>query len=167
MFRPRDSTGGDGERDGFIALVKETADGLGRLIADHIKLARTEIVADAKSYGRDLSVLGVAVFVLALGYGLACIAGALALGRAIGAPLAFAAVAGLHLLIGAVGVAAAARAMRRTPPLLGTRSEVSRSVAALSAPPLRLHPAEAGLHPSEAGPDAHPARQLQTEGRSP
>ena len=157
MFRPRDSTGGDGERDGFIALVRETADGLGRLIADHIKLARTEIVADAKSYGRDLSVLGVAVFVLALGYGLACIAGA---------PLAFAAVAGLHLLIGAVGVAAAARAMRRTPPLLGTRNEVSRSVAALSAPPLRLHPSEAGLHPSEAGPDAHPARRLETEERS-
>jgi len=62
-------------------------------------------------------------------------------------------------------VAAAARAMWRTPPLLGTRAEVSRSVAALSAPPLGLHTAEAGLHPSEAGPDAHPVRQLQTEER--
>jgi hypothetical protein len=167
MFRPRDSTGGDHEGDGLIALVKETADGLGRLIADHIKLARTEIMADARSYGRDVGVLGAAVFVLALGYALACVAGALALGRVIGAPLAFAGVGALHLVAGGIGLGAALRAMRRTPPLLGTRTEVSRSVAALSAPPLRLHPAEAGLHPSEAGPDAHPARQLQTEGRSP
>jgi hypothetical protein len=165
MFRPRDSTGNDHERDGFIALVKETADGLGRLIADHIKLARTEIVADAKSYGRDVGVVAAGVFVLALGYAFAWVAVALALRRVIGGPLAFAAIAALHLVAGAIGVAAAARAMRRTPPLLGTRAEVSRSVAALSAPPLGLHTAEAGLHPSEAGPDAHPVRQLQTEER--
>src|SRR5262249_38158325 len=128
MFRPRDSTGGDRERDGLIALVKDTADGLGRLIADHIKLARTEIVADAKSYARDTAVLGACVFVLAVGYAFAWIAAALALRRVIGAPLAFAAVAALHLILGAVGVAAAARAMRRTPPLLGTRTEVGPSV---------------------------------------
>jgi hypothetical protein len=158
MWRPKDQ-GGDPERDRLIALVKETAEGLGRLVADHIKLARTEIVADAKSYGRDLGVLGAAVFVLAVGYGLACVAVSLALGRVMGAPLAFALVAGVHLVAGVVGGLAAARAMRRTPPLLGTRTEVNRSVAALSATPL-------ALHPSEAGPDAHPARSLQTEERS-
>jgi hypothetical protein len=159
MFRPRDSSGGDNERDGLIALVKETADGLGRLIADHIKLARTEIVADAKSYGRDVGVLAGCMFVLALGYALACVAAALALGLLIGAPLGFVLVGGAHLVIGAVGVAVAARAMQRPPALLGTRTEVNRSVAALAAPPL-------ALHPSEAGPDAHPARHLETEERS-
>jgi hypothetical protein len=159
MWRPKDQNGGDPERDSLIALVRETAEGLGRLVGDHIKLARTEIVADAKSYGRDLGVLGAAVFVLVLGYGLACVAAALALGRVIGAPLAFAAVAGVHLVAGGAAAFAAARAMRRTPPLLGTRTEVNRSVAALSTTPL-------ALHPSEAGPDAHPARSLQTGERS-
>jgi hypothetical protein len=141
-----------------MALVKETADGLGRLVADHIKLARTELVADAKSYGRDVAVFAAAVFVLALGYGLACVAGALALGRVIGGPLAFAAVAGLHLLLGAGGAFAAVRALRGTRPMAGTLNEVSLSVTALAAPVPALRAPEVDGAP--------PARELQARGRS-
>ena len=156
MFEPRAPTDGGRERDGIITLVKETADGLGRLVADHIKLARTELVADAKSYGRDAAVLAAALFVLALGYGLACVAGALALGRLIGGPLAFAAVAALHLLLGAGGAFAAVRALRGTRPMAGTLNEVSLSVTALSAPELRAP----GAGASSA------ARELQARERS-
>jgi hypothetical protein len=122
------------EGDGIISLVKETADGLGRLIADHVKLARIEIVADAKTYGRDLTALVVASLVVVLGYGFAWTAGALALGRVIGAPIAFGAVALLHLVAGLVALTSAVRKMRKARLMRETASEVSRSVTALSGP---------------------------------
>jgi hypothetical protein len=133
---------GDGQGgDGIIALVRETADGLGRLVADHIKLARTEIVADAKSYGRQIAVLMVGVFILALGYGLVCLAVALALGPVIGRALAFVVVGGVHVIAGGWGAAIAARRMRRTQLMRETVVEVGRSVTALSAPAEAAPPA--------------------------
>jgi uncharacterized membrane protein (DUF485 family) len=125
---------GSEEGDGIISLVKETADGLGRLMADHIKLARVEMVADAKSYARGLTILIVAGLILLTGYGLAWIAVALALARVIGAPLAFGAVALLHLVAGGIGLAAATRRIKRTHLMDDTAAEVSRSVGALAAP---------------------------------
>ena len=77
--------------------MKEAAGGLGQLVADHIRLARIEMTADAKSYVRDIGMLAIGGFILAVGYGLACIAGGLALARVIGAPLAFASLALLHV----------------------------------------------------------------------
>src|SRR4029078_7092278 len=81
------------ESDGIMSLVKETADGLGRLIADHIKLARVEMVADAKEYGRHVGLLTVAGIFVAIGYVFAWIAAALGLARWGGAPRAFGIVA--------------------------------------------------------------------------
>jgi len=52
------------DSDGIISLVRETADGLGKLIADHVKLARVELVSDARFYARDLAVMAVAGLVL-------------------------------------------------------------------------------------------------------
>jgi hypothetical protein len=125
---------GSEDSDGIISLVKETADGLGRLIGDHVKLARVELVADAKSYARGGGLLVGAAMILLLGYAMAWIAGALALARVIGAPLAFGAVALLHLVAGGVALAAAARRIRRTHLMDDTAAEVSRSVGALAAP---------------------------------
>ena len=47
-----------GDGDGIITLVKETASGFGQLVADHIRLARVEMTADAKSYARDIGDAG-------------------------------------------------------------------------------------------------------------
>jgi hypothetical protein len=121
--------------DGIIGLVRETADGLGRLIADHIKLARLEIVADAKSYARETTVLLVGVVVALIGYGFAWVAAALGLSRLIGAPLAFAFVAVLHLVAGGIALAVASRRMKRKRLMQETASEVNRSVNALSRSP--------------------------------
>ena len=57
--------------------MKETASGFGQLVGDHIRLARIEMTADAKSYVRDMGMLLVGGFILAAGYGLACIAAGL------------------------------------------------------------------------------------------
>ena len=123
----------DSERDGIVSLVKETADGLSRLVADHIRLARTEIVADAKSYARGLGVTAAAAALLGVGYVMGCVAGALALATVIGGPLAFAAFAGFHLLVGALGLVSGMRRLRTERPMQETAVEVSRTVAALTA----------------------------------
>jgi uncharacterized membrane protein YqjE len=124
----------DEEREGIVALIRETVDGLRDLIADHIKLARLELVADAKSYGRSIAVLVVAGLVLAIGYVFGLIAAALGLARIWGAPLAFGAVAALHLVAGGIAVVWAVGKMKRTRPMHDTVVEAKGSINALARP---------------------------------
>jgi hypothetical protein len=124
-----DRSDGDG---GIIALVKETASGFGQLVGDHIRLARLEMTADAKSYVRDVAMLLCAGFVVAVGYGLACIAAGTALARVMGAPLAFVALAVLHLIVGAIALALIVRRMKSIQLMRETKYEVSRSVSTLT-----------------------------------
>src|SRR3954466_3534227 len=103
------------ERDddsGILALVKETASGFGQLVADHIRLARLEMTADAKLYVRDGAMLAICAVVLLMGYGLACIACGMALAMAIGVPLAFAALALMHVILGGIALAVVIRRMK-------------------------------------------------------
>jgi hypothetical protein len=120
-----------GDSDGIITLVKEAASDFGQLVADHIRLARVEMTADAKSYARDIAMLLVGAFILAAGYGLACIAGGLALAQVIGGPLAFASLAFLHLVVGGIALGLMVRKMKRLQLMQETKLEVSRSVNAL------------------------------------
>lgn len=119
------------EGDGIVARLKETADGLGQLVSDHVKLARIELVAEAKSYGRGVAVLAVAATVLVLGYAFACTAAGLALATVVSAPLAFAIVAAPNLIGGALGLVYAVRKMRQTRLLPESGVEAGRSVRAL------------------------------------
>jgi uncharacterized membrane protein YqjE len=119
------------EREGIVALIRETVDGLRTLIGDHIKLARVELVADMKSYGRGVAVLAVAGVVVATGYIFAWIAAALGLARLWGAPLAFGAVAAFHLVVGGIAIAWAVGKMRRTNLMQGTKTEAKSSVSVL------------------------------------
>jgi hypothetical protein len=139
MLRPRNRHNGHGEphperekEAGILALVRETADGFGQLIADHIKLARVEIVTDAKTWGRGAVVMAVAVGFVSIGYVMGTIAGALALARLWGGPLAFLAVAGFNLLLGLIGVAVGFRRVRGLRPMHEIGNEVTRSVAVLT-----------------------------------
>jgi hypothetical protein len=126
----------DEDQTGIIGLVKETAEGLGKLLGDHVRLARIELVADIKGYSRDVAILVVAAVVVIIGYAFAWVAGGLALARLIGGPLAFGVIAFVHLVAGAVAAAVAARRARATRPLQGTSTEVERSVRALKHPVL-------------------------------
>lgn len=117
---------------GLIALVRETASGFGQLVADHIRLARIEMTADAKSYARDGGLLLIGGFIVAVGYGMACVAAGLALARVMGGPAAFAALALLHLIVGAIALALIARRMKRVQLMQGTKDEVNRSISVLS-----------------------------------
>src|SRR5258707_13608678 len=80
MYKDRERSDGEG----IITLVKETADGFGHLIADHIKLARLELVADVKSYGRQVALIALIVPILFIGYGIVCLGMAALLARWLG-----------------------------------------------------------------------------------
>jgi len=124
----------NGSGDGIVSRLKETADGLGQLVADHVKLARVELVAEARSYGQGLAVLAVAVLLLLVGYVFAWAAAALALSRVVGAPLAFVIVAAPHLLAGIIGCVSAVGKLQRTEILPESGLEAARSLNALIKP---------------------------------
>jgi uncharacterized membrane protein YedE/YeeE len=123
---------GDDRDDGLIALVKETASGIGQLVADHIRLARIEMTADARGTMRDVALLLVAGFIFAMGYGLACIAAGAALARVIGTPLAFVGLGMVHIVAGVVALAMITGRMKHIQLMQGTKHEVNRSVSALT-----------------------------------
>lgn len=122
------------EGEGIVARLKETADGLGQLVGNHVRLARIELVAEARSYARGLASIVVAVVLLLIGYVLGVTAGALALGRLVGAPLAFVLVAAPHLIVGAIAVVSGLRRLQQTPLLPESSVEAARTVNALAHP---------------------------------
>ncbi|MFL5303867.1 MAG: phage holin family protein [Polyangia bacterium] len=120
--------------DGVVGLLRETADGLGQLIADHIKLARLELAADVRSYGQGVAMLVVAGLVLTVGYGFAWLAIGLALTRICPAPIAFGGIAALHLIAGGIAISVAIKRMKKTRLMRESAAEASRSVSALTRP---------------------------------
>ena len=118
-----------GENEGIIALVKETADGFGHLIADHIKLARLELVSDVKSYGRQVALIACIVPFLFIGYGVLCLGLASLLAPWLGQAGALFLVGGAHVAIGALAIAVAVGRLRRVQPMRDSAHEVGRSLA--------------------------------------
>jgi uncharacterized membrane protein YqjE len=114
------------------ALLQETAESLGALIADHVKLARIELQTDVRIYARAVGVSLAAGALLVFGYLFAWTALALALARLWGPPAAFAAVAAVHLLVGALSLGAVSRKVERTKLLRESIVEARGSVRALA-----------------------------------
>ena len=125
---------GSEDATALSALFKETADSLGVLIADHVKLARVELEADARIYAGALGVSVAAGGLLLVGYASAWAALALALAKIWGAPVAFALVAAVHLLVGGLSLGAVSRRMQRTKVMRESIVEARRSVRALAHP---------------------------------
>ena len=119
--------------DGIIGLVRETVDGIGHLVAEHIKLARLELVAEAKVTGRRLALIALVVPIVFMGYALACIGLAVLLARSLGTSNAFFLVGGVHVILGGLAVAVAVARLRRTQTLRETVQEVGRSVDVIAA----------------------------------
>jgi Putative Actinobacterial Holin-X, holin superfamily III len=121
---------GESDAAGVKRLVAEAADSLGELLADHIRLARLELEADALIYAGAAGWVIVAVLLAAIGYLLASVAAVLGLARLTGMPTASGLVAAFHLAVGAGCFHAASRRLRRTKVLRETTAEARRSKAA-------------------------------------
>jgi hypothetical protein len=129
-------TSGSEDATALRALLKETADSLGVLVADHVKLARVELEADVRIYAGALGVSLAAGALLVFGYAFACAALALGLAKIWGAPVAFALVAAVHLVVGGLSLGAVSRRVQRTKVMRESIVEARRSIRAL-APPLK------------------------------
>ena len=114
--------------DSILALIKETADGFGHLLADHIKLARLELVADVKSYGRQVALIALIAPILFIGYAIVCLGLAALLEPLVGRAGGLFLVGGAHIVIGAIAIMVAVSRLRRAQPLSETVEEVSRSM---------------------------------------
>jgi len=118
----------DQPSDSILALIKETADGFGHLLADHIKLARLELVADVKSYGRQVALIALIVPVLFMGYAIVCLGLAALLAPLVGHAGGLFLVGGAHIVIGAVAIMVAVSRLRRAQPMAESVEEMSRSM---------------------------------------
>ncbi len=75
--------------EGIATLLRGTADAMGQLLAGHLKLARLELVEDAKAMGRPAILVAICAMLAAVGYGLVMLGLAAALRPLTGWPLAF------------------------------------------------------------------------------
>lgn len=134
----RSAKAGSDDPASMSALLKETADSFGELIADHIRLARIELAVDLKTYLGALGLSLVAALLFVIAYAFAWVSLALVLARLCGAPIAFGAAAAFHLVGGGVLLRVVSGRVKRTKVMRESLVEVRRTAHALA------HPAEGG-----------------------
>jgi hypothetical protein len=120
------------ESDGIVTLLRDTLDGFGCLMSDHLKLARLELLADVKSLGRRLAMLIAVVSLALLGYAIACMGIAVGLSRWIGLSGALILVGGVHLVGAASALWAVLHVLRNKAFFPETADEMNQSVSTLT-----------------------------------
>ncbi len=116
-----------------IQLVRETLDGLGRLVSQHVKLARLELSADLRAMGTRVASMVALALLMLLGYALTMVGLALLLAGDRRVAFAFGAVGLVHLLgAGAAMLLLVARG-ERLQVMKSTATELAHSADALIA----------------------------------
>jgi len=125
------SNGARDKTDGVVGLARETADALGRLTVQHLRLARLEIKADLRAMGLQAGLIAVLAGLAAVGYGLAMAGLAILLdgGSQGGIPLLI--IGMVHVVGAGVGILIAVLRLRRVRPMNTTADEISQSLAPL------------------------------------
>lgn len=112
---------------GIAAQVSRMADGLSRLVSQHIALAKLELAADARAVGVSVATIAaLAPFVL-VGYTLLCAAAAWAIAPWVGIAGGLAIVGGVNVAGGIGGILYAVRRLQTRQMLGTTRAELSQS----------------------------------------
>jgi hypothetical protein len=124
----------NGERekmDGVIGLMRETADALGRLTVQHLRLARLEIKADLRAMGLQAGLIAVLFALGIVGYGLTMAGLAAFLGNstAVGIPLLLIGIA--HVVAAGIGILVAIARLRRMRLMNVTADQVNQSLVPL------------------------------------
>ena len=117
---------------GIAALVGRMADSFGRLVSQHLTLARLELAEDAKAMGLDVARIVAFVPFVLVGYVFLCGALSVALAAWVGYAWALTAVGALNLVGGGLGIWQAISRFQGRRMMDDTSQELSRSVAALT-----------------------------------
>ena len=117
--------------DGVVGLARETADALGRLTVQHLRLARLEIKADLRAMGLQAGLIAVLAALATVGYGLTMAGLAIILdgGSTGGIPLLVIGI--VHVVGGGGGIFIAVARLRRMRLMNATADEVNQSLAPL------------------------------------
>ena len=141
----------NGERDktdGVVGLARETADALGQLTVQHLRLARLEIKADLRTMGLQAGLIAVLVALAIVGYGLtmAGLAVILGGGSAGGVPLLIIGI--VHVVAAGMGLLIVVLRLRRLRLMNATADEVNQSLAPLGiGPAAKTTPSRTGANP--------------------
>ena len=131
------------ERPGAAGLLVQLAGDLGHLVAQHIALAKLELGASARRAGIGVAQIAACAPLVLVGYAFLNAALALALERWLPLAGSVALVGLLNVVLGALGVLAAARRFRR-PMLDDSVNELERTAQLLAD--ARTHPALEARH---------------------
>lgn len=114
-------------------LLRATADGLGQLVVQHVKLAQLDLTASVRSMASRGAVLAVCTVMMVVGYTLTMAAIALIVGdaRAVGWPLL--GIGAAHVLGSGISMLVIVKRLRRTPVMKGTAAAIGDSARTLLA----------------------------------
>src|SRR5258708_25162364 len=119
--------------DGSISsLVTRLADALGRLLTEHLELAKLELKGDAKAFATLAGKLAISIPFVLVGYAFLCAGICLFLSRWLALDAVVASVGGFNLILGGLLAYAAMRRLNQQKVMDDTRNELSRSVAVLA-----------------------------------
>jgi len=119
---------------GISALLTDVADGVGRLVSEHIALARAELTQELDTLGKSFGRMAACVSMLLVGYAFLCAAVVAYLAsQGMSAAAALLLVGVANLVVGAVGVYLLLRRISKRPVLEESLEEFDRSAAELLA----------------------------------
>jgi protein-S-isoprenylcysteine O-methyltransferase Ste14 len=116
-------------RTDIAERLRTTAEDLVELVTAQVKLARLEVLADARILASRVARFAVFVPLVLIGYGFLVAAGASALAAYLGLPWALALVGAVNVAAGAGGLVRASRALRRVRLLEHSREAIDQSLA--------------------------------------
>lgn len=123
----------DPQDDGLGARLGDALDGLGRLVAEHVKRSKLELLLAARTLARQAVLAVLVCSLLVVGHLLVCAGIAAALAPSLGPALALALVGGANVGLGAVGLVLVRDRFERGRLLEGAVDEVGQSVLAITA----------------------------------
>jgi uncharacterized membrane protein YqjE len=133
---------------GIAASLSQLADGIGKLVTQHLQLARIELTEDARALGIAAAKIAAFLPFVLVGYALLCVALAVGLAEVMPLWAGFLIVGGANVVGGALGLYLAAMSMKNRELLDQSRRALESTRALFTA-----EPANPQL-PSRGAPDA-------------
>lgn len=128
MAITKDNARGSTEPLGVGALTRQTLESFVDLVGAQVRLAKTELAIDSKTYVTRGAQLILFAPLLVVGYIFACAALAAVLAPAVGWAAALGIVGATNLLVGCIGCAVMWTKVRRVDPINQTIASVGKSV---------------------------------------
>jgi hypothetical protein len=122
----------DDRAGGIGRALGQVADGLGRLVSEHLALAKLELATDARELGTEIGKMLVFAPMVIVGYALLCSALSIGLMKWMALPAALVVVGGINFALGSLGLYGAIRRVRAHQPMQDTLREVGLSASRIA-----------------------------------